>query len=139
MAEYRNAEGYADPTAYEAFRSIEKEEKKNKGFMPVVYICSPYAGDIESNTDAARRYCRFAVDKGAVPLAVHLLFPQFMSEDTERELALHMGEIILSKCKELWCFGDRISEGMKRELETANRRGITIRYFTEELEEKTNA
>ena len=28
MAEYRNAEGYADPTAYEAFRSIEKEEKK---------------------------------------------------------------------------------------------------------------
>nr|DAQ66901.1 MAG TPA: deoxyribosyltransferase [Caudoviricetes sp.] len=139
MAEYRNAEGYADPTAYEAFRSIEKEEKKNKGFMPVVYICSPYAGDIESNTDAARRYCRFAVDKGAVPLAVHLLFPQFMSEDTERELALHMGEIILSKCKELWCFGDRISEGMKRELETADRRGITIRYFTEELEEKTNA
>lgn len=139
MAEYRNAEGYADPTAYEAFRSIEKEEKKNKIFMPVVYICSPYAGDVESNTDAARRYCRFAVDKGAVPLAVHLLFPQFMSEDTERDLALHMGEIILSKCKELWCFGGRISEGMKRELETAGRRGIAIRFFTEELEEKTDA
>ncbi len=139
MAEYRNAEGYADPTAYEAFRSIEKEEKKNKGFMPVVYICSPYAGDIESNTDAARRYCRFAVDKGAVPLAVHLLFPQFMSEDTERDLALHMGEIMLSKCRELWCFGNRISEGMKKEIETANRRGMPVRYFTEELEEKTNA
>nr|DAI68675.1 MAG TPA: deoxyribosyltransferase [Caudoviricetes sp.] len=139
MAEYRNAEGYADPTAYEAFRSIEKEEKKNKGFMPIVYICSPYAGDIESNTDAARRYCRFAVDKGAVPLAVHLLFPQFMSEDTERDLALHMGEIMLSKCRELWCFGNRISEGMKRELETAGRRGITIRCFTEELEERSNA
>lgn len=139
MAKYRNAEGYADPTAYEAFRSIEKEEKKNKGFMPVVYICSPYAGDVESNTAVARRYCRFAVDKGALPLAVHLLFPQFMSEDTERDLTLHMGEIILSKCKELWCFGSRISEGMKRELETAGRRGIAIRFFTEELEEKTDA
>ena len=135
MAEYRNAEGYADPTAYEAFRSIEKEEKKNKGFMPVVYICSPYAGDVESNTAAARRYCRFAVDKGAVPLAVHLLFPQFMSEDTERDLALHMGEIMLAKCRELWCFGSRISDGMKEEIETANRRGIPVRYFTEELEE----
>lgn len=92
MAEYRNSEGYADPTAYEAFRSIEKEEKKNKGFMPVVYICSPYAGDVEQNTAAAQKYCRFAVDKGTVPLAVHLLFPQFMSEETERKLALHMGK-----------------------------------------------
>lgn len=139
MAEYRNSEGYADPTAYEAFRSIEKEEKKNKGFMPVVYICSPYAGDVEQNTAAARKYCRFAVDKGAVPLAVHLLFPQFMSEETERKLALHMGEIILTRCKELWCFGGRISDGMKGEIEAACRRGMPVRYFTEDLEEKSNA
>ena len=31
---------------------------------PLVYICSPYAGDILSNIGAARSYSRFAVDYG---------------------------------------------------------------------------
>lgn len=62
MADYKNAEGYPDPTAFGAFCAIEKEEKALRAFRPIVYICSPYAGDIESNTAAARRYCRFAVE-----------------------------------------------------------------------------
>ena len=56
MADFRNAEGYADPTAYGAFCAIEKEEKALRAFRPIVYICSPYAGDVENNTAAARRY-----------------------------------------------------------------------------------
>ena len=55
MAEYKNAEGYADPTAFGAFCAIEKEEKALRAFRPIVYICSPYAGDVEGNTAAARR------------------------------------------------------------------------------------
>ena len=50
MADFRNAEGYVDPTAYGAFCSIEKEEKTLRAFRPIVYICSPYAGDVENNT-----------------------------------------------------------------------------------------
>ena len=46
MADFRNAEGYADPTAYGAFCAIEKEEKALRAFRPIVYICSPYAGDV---------------------------------------------------------------------------------------------
>ena len=57
---------------------------------PIVYICSPYSGDVEKNTEAARRYCRYAADRGFIPLAPHLLFPQFLSEETERELAIRM-------------------------------------------------
>ena len=38
-----NAEGYYDPTAYEAMTNIIKEEKAFFAFRPVVYICSPYA------------------------------------------------------------------------------------------------
>ena len=75
MAEYKNAEGYADPTAFGAFCAIEKEEKALRAFRPIVYICSPYAGDVERNTAAARRYSRFAVDAGYIPIAPHLLFP----------------------------------------------------------------
>ena len=42
-----NSEGYADPTAHEAVRNVEKELKK---WRPLVYICSAYSGDIEANT-----------------------------------------------------------------------------------------
>lgn len=38
----------------------------HRGFRPVVYVCSPYRGDIGRNTENARRNCRFAVKKGAI-------------------------------------------------------------------------
>ena len=99
MADYKNAEGYPDPTAFGAFCAIEKEEKALRAFRPIVYICSPYAGDIETNTAAARRYCRFAVEAGYIPIAPHLLFPQFLndSDPKERELGLFFGNALLSK------------------------------------------
>ena len=88
----RNAEGYMDPTAYEAMSLIEKEERALRAFRPIIYICSPYAGDIEKNVNAARGYSRFAVDKGFIPIAPHLLFPQFMNDTDpqERELGLFL-------------------------------------------------
>ena len=139
MAEYKNAEGYADPTAFGAFCTIEKEEKALRAFRPIVYICSPYAGDVEGNTAAARRYSRFAVDAGYIPIAPHLLFPQFLDDNKpkERELGLFFGNAILSKCAEMWVFGDRISEGMEAEIKRATWKGHRIRYFSETCEEVT--
>lgn len=128
-----NSEGYVDPTAYAAVRSIEKEAKK---WRPLVYICSPYSGDVDANTAKARRYCRYAVDKGAIPLAPHLLFPQFMSDRTERELALFMDIVLMGKCEQLWVFGEERSPGMQTEIDKAKKRHMQIRYFTEEMEEK---
>lgn len=105
--------------------------------MPLVYICSPYQGNVEQNTQAARRYSQFALAQMRLPIAPHLLFPQFMSEETDgtRELALHMGIILLTKCHELWYFGDRISDGMKLELNRARLRGTPVRHFNENCEE----
>mgnify|MGYP004519679297 FL=1 len=133
-----NSEGYADLTAYEALMKIEQEERaarKAANFRPLVYICSPYSGNTEFNANNARIYSRFAVAKGAIPLAPHLLFPQFMSEEHERSLALFMGSVLLGKCKEVWVFGDTMSEGMKIEIAKAKKMGKMIRYFNEELEE----
>ena len=31
------------------------------GYRPVVYVCSPYSGNVEENVQNARRYCRFAL------------------------------------------------------------------------------
>jgi len=132
-----NAEGYFDPTAYEALTTIEKEAKQKTAFRPLVYVCSPLSGDIVGNQDKARRYCRFAVDSGYIPIAPHLYFPQFMREESkaERNLALFMDVVLLSKCAELWVFGSTISKGMSIEIEKAKRKGQPIRYFTDECKE----
>ena len=137
MADFRNAEGYADPTAYGAFCAIEKEEKALRAFRPIVSICSPYAGDVENNTAAARRYSRFAVEAGYIPIAPHLLFPQFLDDNKtkERELGLFFGNAILSKCAEMWVFGEHISEGMEAEIKRATWKGYRIRYFSETCKE----
>ena len=113
-----NAEGYYDPTAYEAMTTIEKEERALRAFRPIVYICSPYAGETESNIKAAQKYRRFAVNKGYIPIAPHLLFPLFMNDTdpTERKLGLFFGNALMSKCSEVWVFGERISAGMESEI-----------------------
>lgn len=141
MASKRNSEGYSSPTEYEALTRIEKEEKvaaKAAAFRPVVYICSPYSGDTERNVENARRYSRFAVDRHYLPITPHIYFTQFMDDNVpeERNTAIFMNWVLMSKCVELWVFGENISVGMKAEIDRAKRKHMRIRYFTEELEEK---
>lgn len=131
-----NIEGYDDPTAYEALTNIEIEERKAR-FRPVVYVCSPFSDDPVGNAEKARRYCRFAVDTGYVPLAPHLFFPQFLDDGIpeERELGMFMAIIMLTKCAELWVFGDRITKGMSQEIRKAESRNMIVRFFTTDCEE----
>lgn len=126
---YQNAEGYADPTAYEAIFKTHRYP-----YMPLVYIASPYAGDVEKNTEAAKRYARFAVDQGFIPIVPHLMYPQFMDEKSERELALFFGQILIDKCTELWAFG-KPSLGMTKEIGYAKYHKRNVRCFTEDLKE----
>lgn len=133
----RNSEGYYDPTAYEALSRIVREARAVRSFRPVVYICSPLSGDMDGNQAKARTYCRHAVDAGYIPIAPHIYFPQFMNEynPRERNLSLFMDIVLLSKCAELWVFGDTISKGMRVEIERARHKGQLIRYFTEDCRE----
>lgn len=128
-----NQEGYLDPTAYEALTNIEKEKRQK-----IVFICSPFAGDVEGNTLRARRYGRFAVSQKAIPIIPHLMYPQFLEEEDpdERKLGLEMGLVLLTKCQELWVFGNHLSSGMALEVKKAKERGIRIRYFNNECREK---
>lgn len=136
MLEKRNSEGYPDPTAYEALLRIELATKAS-AFRPLVFICSPFAGDVAGNTEKARSYSQFAVTRNCIPVAPHLLFPQFMddADPYQRDLAIFMGLVLLSKCLELWVFGETVTAGMSVELAKAKQRDIRIRYFTEQLEE----
>lgn len=141
MANLYNSEGYFSPTEYEALTKIEKNERTAKiaaNYRPMVYICSPYSGNTEKNTENAKKYSRFAVDSHCLPITPHIYFTQFMDDSIpeERDIAIFMNLVLMSKCEQLWVFGDNLSTGMKAEIDRAKRKHMKIRYFTEEMEEK---
>lgn len=138
MADFLNQERYPDPTAYAAFSAIEKQIREARSFRPIVYICSPFSGDVEENVKKARRYSHFAVDEGYIPLAPHLLFPQFLNDNDmiEREMGIHFGNVLMSHCAEVWVFGEYISSGMSAEIDRAKRKGYKLRYFSSDLKER---
>lgn len=105
--------------------------------MKLVFICSPYRGDIAVNTLKARCYCHFAYSEGAVPFAPHLHNTQFLADGIpeEREAGIRMGLELLNKCDELWMFGSLISSGMENELRAAMKLNKPIRFFNEKCEE----
>lgn len=106
--------------------------------MKFVYICSPLSGDIERNIRKANGYCRFAVTKSVVPLAPHAMFSGFLDDTIpqERVSGLTLGLEILKHCNEVWVFGERISEGMKAEIQEAEELGVPIQYFDERCEQR---
>ncbi|MGX8710379.1 MAG: hypothetical protein ACQGTM_09060 [bacterium] len=72
--------------------------------MKLVYICSPYAGDVENNVRFAKAACRYAMKQGCAPIAVHLLYPQILNDavPSERKAGIRMGLRVLASCEELW-------------------------------------
>jgi len=102
--------------------------------MKLVYICSPFAGDIERNVQFARAACLYAAEQGCAPVAVHLLYPQILDDNipAQREIGIRMGLRVLASCDELWICGSRISHGMSCEIAKAERLGIPVRSFSSE-------
>ena len=96
--------------------------------MKLVYISSPYAGDIQHNTETARRYCRAAVNRGVIPYAPHLLFPLWMNDNdpAQRKLATQMGLEMIDRVDELWVCGETVSAGMQAEIEYAEAHSIPV-------------
>lgn len=104
-----------------------------------VFICSPFrprgttAGqkieDLRHNRQLAKLACGYAVSLGYLPMAPHLFFPEFLSEDKaeEREAGIQFGLEWLSGCDEFWVIGNRITEGMKREIAVAEELGIPVK------------
>lgn len=99
--------------------------------MKKIFICSPYHGDVESNTKLASSYIRMAYEEGYLPIAPHLLFPQFLNEDSlkEREDGIRIGLELLLDCDEVWVFG-KATEGMDQEIRFAVEHGKHI-WFRE--------
>lgn len=102
--------------------------------MKKVFISSPFRGDVEGNSAKAAGYCRMAYEAGHLPIAPHLLFPQFLDEEKlkERTDGISMGMELLLGCDEIWVFGEA-TEGMEQEIRFAVEHGIHI-WFKERME-----
>ncbi len=106
-----------------------------------VFICSPLRPvgeteeerqkDLHRNRQLARFACRYATEHGCMPLAPHLYFTEFLSDDdpADREQGIWYGLKWLEDCDEIWVIERRITEGMKREIRTARKRGMKERHF----------
>ena len=93
---------------------------------PFAYVCSPFAGEVKNNTRKAKAYSRRLYELGYLPIAPHLLFPQFMDDDipAERKDAMDMAKDILRRCRVLVVCGKEISDGMMEEIALAKHLGI---------------
>jgi hypothetical protein len=89
----------------------------------IVFVCSPYRGDVERNAAYARRAVRSCLLRGEVPIAPHLMYPGALDDGVkdEREIALSACVDLLRRCDALVVFGDfGVSSGMDREIAAAH-------------------
>jgi hypothetical protein len=97
-----------------------------------IFICSPYAGDVERNVETARKLCRKAIKAGHAPFAPHLHYPGIVNDSNEEERAagIASGLHFMDICDEVWAYiGQGRSPGMLQELRHATVTGKRIRYF----------
>lgn len=101
--------------------------------MKLIFVASPYAGDVEKNIEYAKEACRYVLNEGNAFFCPHLLYPQILDDNNleERKLGINMGKEFLNKCDELWVFGKDITNGMFEEIEFARNKGIPIRRIME--------
>ena len=102
--------------------------------MKKIYVCSRYAGETDENVKKAREYCGFVAKVcGAIPIAPHIYFTQFLDDAVpeERAFGRMVGLQLLSECDELWYFGDQISQGMVAEIIAAKEQSIPVRYVSD--------
>jgi len=101
--------------------------------MRKVYICSPYRAkdseELDRNLEYAQALTRQAIEAGLAPITPHLYMTQCLSEDIpeEREKGLVAGLELLKSCDFVIAgvkYG--ISEGMSREIRTADKLGIEV-------------
>mgnify|MGYP000849929966 CR=1 FL=1 len=90
---------------------------------------------MEENTKRATAFAKYAYDKGIIPLTAHLLFP-FMDDTNEedRRTAIFIDIVLMDKCQEVWLFGNKITRGVRIEIEKAKKRRQKVRYFGSEFQ-----
>lgn len=96
------------------------------------YVCSPLGGNITANIENAKRYSQYVFKCGMAPVIPHF-YAEILDDTVEEERALGMtaGTSLLFRADELWVFGDKITEGMKKEITFAEHLKLVIRNISD--------
>lgn len=99
----------------------------------LVYICSPLSAPtwegIRKNMKKAVHYTALVAEQlDCRAIAPHSFLPEYLDDNIpkEREVALAFGLSVLKIAKAMVVCGDRISSGMKGEIEKAREWGIPV-------------
>lgn len=112
---------------------MDRRQASSRSRTPRIYVCHPFAGDVQGNSERVRSICRDLVESGVLPIAPHLYLPRFLDEATEREQALGFCLELLDTCDEVRVYGDRVTAGMRREIERAEAIGLLVRFAGAEV------
>lgn len=98
--------------------------------MKKVYICAPLGGDVEGNLCNAKKFAKYALLCGTAPVVSHF-YAECLDDRIpgEREIGMAAGLNLLWFCDEIWIFGDKLTAGMKQEVEISEGLNIRQRWF----------
>ncbi|GHV06395.1 hypothetical protein FACS1894217_04980 [Clostridia bacterium] len=97
----------------------------------MIYVCSPYRGDIKRNIEFAKAACQFVRNYGLKPFAPHLVFTKYLDDNDpkQRRIGIALGILIMRMCSEVWVFGSVISSGMQAEILNARKTRKVVRFW----------
>lgn len=99
--------------------------------MKTVFVCSPYRGEVERNTQYARAAMLDCIRRGEAPFVPHLLYPQVLDDDhpDERNNGIEAGFVYLRATQLLVVYNDfGVTLGMNDEIYMAHELNIPVEY-----------
>jgi len=102
----------------------------------MVFIAHPMSGDVEGNTQKVVDICRKIHTAKLIPVFPSFTWRKYLGYTAkDNELATGVNEAYFRSgfIDELWLYGDRLTEGMKKEVRLAIECGIRIVPKTREI------
>jgi hypothetical protein len=101
--------------------------------MKLVILESPFAGDVDANTEYARRCVRDSLSRGEAPIASHLLYtqPGILDDDKtdERALGIEAGHEWMNVADRVVVYHDHgVSAGMNEGIKRAFEAGVLVEF-----------
>lgn len=73
--------------------------------------------------------CEFVFRRNSIPVNPFRLFDYFLGDRVERDKIRAANAEMLSRCDEVWVFGETLADGVLMEIAQAESEGKTVRYF----------
>lgn len=110
----------------------------------IVYICHPYRdkdiNKIMENIQSSEEYARMVRAAGYYPIIPNSITPGLFGVIfNEEEVIVAYQHALMDTCSKMFVCGNRISAGMKVEIEYCEKNGIMIEYITKEKLPKPHA